>query len=583
MVKARINQFLIFLITAFCVLYYTSASATLQAQVDRNPVAMNESFNLTLQSSNSDSGEPDLSALKQDFAVLGQSKSSSFQIINGQISHNTQWQISLMAKQAGQFQIPAITVGNQSSAPINLTVTAANQTSTTSQNKNVFMEVSASPQTVHVQQQIIFTVRLYSDLSLGDDSSLSDPEFPNMDAVVQRLGTDHPFQVMRNGKAYSVIERRFAVFPQKSGQFSSTPIVFDGSVVETNQNGGFFALNPFNQTTRQLRLSSKTIAFTVQPVPAGNDINQWLPASNLQLTEKWSTNPPKFTVGEPITRMLTITANGLTATQLPTLDSGKIDGLKIYPDQPSLKNGQDGSGIIGTREQKIAYIPTRAGNITLPAIEIKWWNVNTNQQEVARLPARSVTVLPGTTNPTTALPPSPAAPTSTSVTPAPTLAPLHAPSSFGAIAGGSQRWWPWLALLLGAGWLITLLAWWWRSRRHAPHVGINAAKEESPGKLEKRFKEACMENNAVQAKTGLLACARQCWPKTPPSSLTAMARLCEPALAGAIKQLDSALYSKTQAQWQGTDLWNLYTRYKPVCGGNEKGKPDSLEPLYKNS
>jgi len=580
MVKARFNRFLIFLIAALWVLSCTPASASLQAKVDRNPVAMNESFNLTL-SSDGNSGEPDLSALKRDFDVLGQSKSSSFQIINGQISHNTQWQISLMAKHAGQLQIPAIPVGGQSSAPINLTVTTANQAGTAQQSKNLFLEVSAAPQTVHVQQQIIFTVRLYSALSLGEGSSLSDPTFPNMDAVVERLGADHPFEVMRNGQPYSVIERRYAVFPQKSGQFSSTPIVFDGSVVEANQNGGGFMFNPFSQNTRQLRLDSKSVAFTVKPVPPGYDIRQWLPASNLQLTEQWSENPPKFSVGEPITRTLTITANGLTATQLPAMDSGKIAGLKLYPDQPTLKNGQDGNGIIGTREQKIAYIPTRAGNVTLPAIEIKWWNVNTNQAEVTRLPARSITVLPGSPNQVSAPPPSPA-PRVTQA-PASTTLSSNVPRSSGALVSGSQRWWPWLALLLGLGWLITLLAWWWRAHQKTPPPGADAASEETLGKLEKQFRKACMENNAAQAKTQLLAWARQRWRQAPPASLTALARLCEPELADAITQLDGALYAKAQAQWHGDVLWRLFNQHKPGAKPVKTKNTDSLEPLYRNS
>jgi hypothetical protein len=581
MVKARFNRFLIFLIAALCVLSYTQASASLRAQVDRNPVAVNESFNLTLLSSDSSSGEPDLSALKRDFDVLGQSKSSSFQIINGQISHTTQWQISLTPKHAGKLKIPAIPVGGQSSAPINLTVTTPNQAGTPQQSKNLFLEVSAAPQTMHVQQQIIFTVRLYSALSLGEGSSLSDPAFPNMDAVVERLGADHPFEVMRNGQPYSVIERRYAVFPQKSGQFSSAPVVFDGSVVEANQNGGGFMFNPFSQHARQLRLDSKSVTFTVKPVPPSYDIRQWLPASNLQLTEQWSENPPKFTVGEPITRTLTVTANGLTATQLPTLDSGKIDGLKLYPDQPTLKNGRDGNGIIGTREQKIAYIPTRAGNITLPAIEIKWWNVNTNQAEVARLPVRSLTVLPGSQNQVSA--PQPSSPPLTTEAPAsPNLA-TNGPQSSGVLVSGSQRWWPWLALLLGTGWLITLLAWWWRAHPKSPPAGADAASEETLGQLEKQFRKACMENNAPPAKTQLLAWAKQRWRQAPPASLTALARLCEPELAEAIAQLDGALYSKTQAQWHGEVLWSLFNQHKPGGKPVKTKKTDSLEPLYRNS
>ena len=581
MVKARFNRFLIFLIAALCVLSYTQASASLQAQVDRNPVAVNESFNLTLLSSDSSSGEPDLSALKRDFDMLGQSKSSSFQIINGQISHTTQWQISLTPKHAGQLKIPAIPVGGKSSAPINLTVTTANQAGTPQQSKNLFLEVSAAPQTMHVQQQIIFTVRLYSALSLGEGSSLSDPAFPNMDAVVERLGADHPFEVMRNGQPYSVIERRYAVFPQKSGQFSSAPVVFDGSVVEANQNGGGFMFNPFSQHARQLRLDSKSVAFTVKPVPTGYDIRQWLPASNLQLTEQWSENPPRFTVGEPITRTLTVTANGLTATQLPILDSGKIDGLKLYPDQPTLKNGQDGNGIIGTREQKIAYIPTRAGNITLPAIEIKWWNVNTNQAEVARLPVRSITVIPGSQNQVSA--PQPSSPPLTTEAPASTTLSSNAPQSSGVLVSGSQRWWPWLALLLGAGWLITLLAWWWRAHKKTPQAGINTASEETLGQLEKQFRKACMENHAPQAKTQLLAWAKQRWREKPPATLTALARLCEPALADAVTQLDRSLYAKTPTPWQGEILWQRFSRYKPGDIRVKTEKSPALEPLYKNS
>ncbi|HUW29319.1 MAG TPA: BatD family protein [Sulfuriferula sp.] len=582
MVKARFNRFLILVITALCVLYSTQSSASLQAQVDRNPVAVNESFNLTLQSSDNSSGEPDLSALKRDFDILGQSKSSSFQIINGQISHNTQWQISLTPKHAGQLQIPAISLGGQSSPPVSLTVTAASQADTAQQSKNLFVEVSAEPQTVHVQQQIIFTVRLYSALSLGDGSNLSDPEFPKMDAVVERLGTDRPFQVVRNGQAYSVIERRYAVFPQKSGQFNSSPVVFDGSVVEENQGGGGFMFNPFSQSTRHLRLNSKTIAFSVKPVPAGFDSSQWLPASKLQLEEQWSENPPKFTVGEPITRTLTITANGLTASQLPALDSSKIDGLKLYPDQPTLKDSQDGNGIVGTREQKIAFIPTRPGNVTLPAIEIKWWNVNTDKEEVARLPARSISILPGSPNQVSAPPPTPTTPTTEA--PVPSALPTNASQAPGtSIATVAPGWWPWLSLLLGTGWLITLLAWWWQSRKKSSLTETNTAHEETLGQLEKQFKKACLANDASEAKTQLLAWAKQRWRQNPPASLTALARLCEPSLADAVTQLDRALYAQTQAHWQGDALWQLFSQHKPVDIRIKTENSDALEPLYRSS
>jgi hypothetical protein len=45
------------------------ASAALQAYVDRNPVAEDESFTLTLQSDEDLDGSPDLSPLRRDFDI----------------------------------------------------------------------------------------------------------------------------------------------------------------------------------------------------------------------------------------------------------------------------------------------------------------------------------------------------------------------------------------------------------------------------------------------------------------------------------------------------------------------------------
>lgn len=548
------------LICALSLLAATPALASLQAQVDRNPVAMDESFTLTLQSSDG-SGEPDLSVLQRDFDVLGQSKSSSLQIINGQTSRSVQWQISLMPKRSGQLQIPAISVGSQSSQPIELTVSPASQTQA-APGGALFLEVSAKPQVAYVEQQIIFTVRLYRTVDLGNGSSLSDPRFPKMDALVERLGGDRSFQTIRNGQTYSVVERRYAVYAQKSGQFSSAPVVFDGDVIEGNQGGGFFSFDPFGQNSRHLHLSSKTIALSVKPMPAGASGSRWLPASKLLLTEQWSENPPKFTVGEPITRTLTLTAAGLTASQLPSLAGQPIAGLKRYPDQPALKDSPDDQGITGTRVQKIAIIPTRAGNLTLPAIEVKWWNVDADREEVATLPARSITVLPGARQ--AAAPPG-----------------VGPPPQVPTGAAVSAGWWPWLSLSLGLGWLATLLAWVWRARDKSP-PGQPAVTEERLVQLERRLKESCAANDAGAAKSQLLSWAKRRWPEQPPTSLAALARWCDPELAAALGELDRTLYSGVESNWRGEALWQRFSQHRPARKEQRAEQQSSLEALYRS-
>jgi hypothetical protein len=583
MARGKFKRFLVAYIAVLSVFCSGQALASLQAHVDRNPVALNESFNLILQSDDGHSDDPDLSPLKSDFDILGQSKSSSVQISNGQATQSTQWQVSLIAKHGGQLHIPSISISGQSSPPIDVNVSDASQAQTSQDSGDLFVEVSAEPHAVHVQQQIIFTVRLYSAVGLGGGSSLSAPNFPNMDAVVEKLGNDRSFQTARNGLSYSVIERRFALFPQKSGEFNSDPIVFDGNVVDPNQHDGIFMFNPFSRPSHHLRVRSNTVAFSVKPIPAGYAVGQWLPASKLQLEEHWSSNPPTFTVGEPITRTVVETAGGLTSSQLPALDGGTLDGFKLYPDQPQLKDDNDDAGVTGRREQKIAYIPTRPGDVTLPAIEVKWWNTGLNKEEVASLPVRHFTVLPEKPGQASALPPASTQGLDAYMTAGSMDAASSAPTS--RTTHFSAGWWPWLSLFLGVGWCVTLFLCWWRTRKQPGKTGDMVSKrapqrEISLKDVEKQLKKSCLENDPTKAKTLLLACAKHQWPADPPVSLIAIAHRSHPKLAEALTELDRVLYANTKADWRGETLWNLYAARIPETTRKETDKDQALESLY---
>jgi len=572
------KRILFIYVTALSMLSCGQAIAALQAEVDRNPVALNETFNLILHTNDSISGDPDLSALKRDFDVLGQNKSSSVQINNGQLSRSTKWQVSLVAKRSGQLQIPAISVDGQASAPIGLKVMEANQAQNAQQSTNLFVEIGAEPQTVYMQQQVVVTARLYSAVNLGN-GGLSDPNFPGMDAVAERLGADRKFETVRNGQTYGVTERRYALFPQKSGQFAADPIVFDGDVIEQNRNNGPFPFNPFGQTSRHARVRSNVVTLTVKPIPVNYSGDQWLPTGKLQLTEKWSTDPATFTVGEPITRTIELSASGLTAAQLPSVAEGKsIDGFKLYPDQAQLTDDKNDSGITGKRVQKIAYIPTRSGGVTLPAIEVKWWNATAGKEQVASLPSRSFMVLPGkpeASAPTATSAPSPDASAPDTSTPiGSTTVPLVQ-----AETKVSAGWWPWLTLLLACGWSATMFMW-WRSRRKIEKPASTDPRDESLKSLIKHLKIRCAENDAHGSKSLLLQWARLQWPQDPPVSLTAIARSCNSDLAEALTQLDRALYANGEIAWQGARLAQLFSDQNKEQTVAKSASAKALKPLY---
>ena len=69
MVKRKLMRMTTMVVLMLGILNPLPVWSALQAHVDRNPVAEDESFTLTLESSSDVNGSPDLSALRQDFEV----------------------------------------------------------------------------------------------------------------------------------------------------------------------------------------------------------------------------------------------------------------------------------------------------------------------------------------------------------------------------------------------------------------------------------------------------------------------------------------------------------------------------------
>ena len=212
-----------------------SAADGLRAYVDRSTVYTGETVTLTLELSGDGAGQPDLRPLAQDFSVMSTSQGSEIRIINGQRSDTTRWQIVLQPLSTGELPIPSLSIGGRHSQPLTLKVRELPPDVAKRQAESLFIEMELGDvgTGVYVQQQIPLTVRLYTDLPIRD-GTLSDPTPEN--AVVERLGKDRNYAGERNGHRYRVIERHYALFPERSGRLTIPPVEFRGSVPVENRN-----------------------------------------------------------------------------------------------------------------------------------------------------------------------------------------------------------------------------------------------------------------------------------------------------------------------------------------------------------
>jgi BatD DUF11 like domain len=525
---------------------------SVRASVDRASIRENESFTFSLRVEGPVRDEPDVTPLERDFDILSTSTSTRIQIVNGQTQQIAEWQYQLIPNRAGTIEIPPIEVAGIASNALSLDVMPAAAASSGA--ADIFMEVEADPEQAYVQSQIIFTLRLFIGIGTGR-ATLTAPAVDGVEAIVERLGEDNQYQTVRDGRNFIVRERRYAVFPQRSGKLTIGPVTFEAMVIPSR---GFSRVQRFRSDAVEV-----DVLAAVAP-PAGYPDAVWLPAKSLRLEERWSDGDMPLQLGIPQTRTLTIAAEGLLETQLPSLTLQPTEGVRQYADQPELDRELSNTGLDVRRTERYAVIAQQEGDLELAPIELPWWNVTTRRWEVATLPARTISVLPSTE--------SFVEPETTSATaPAPVVEP-------------TSSIWKVVSIVLGIGWMSTAIAWWWsvfrtsrapRARR-ASHPRFHADR-----KIARALLKACNDNDAVGAQALLLQWAALRFPEDPPNTLGAVAATLPEAAAAAVAELESHLYGRQAGAWDGAALAGAFKALQSVARGGADERRDALLPLYR--
>lgn len=574
-------------------------AAPLEARLDRNRVADGEAVVLTLRVSGEISGTPDFSPLVADFDLLNQGQSSRMQFINGRSSSWREWHLTLAPKRLGTLRIPPLQVGSARSDAIELEVLPAAEMASNGPPPPVRLVVEATPEKAYVQGKVVYRVRVLTRAPLRQ-LSLTEPIAAN--AIIERLGPERHSDTYRDGQNYRVSERRYAIFPQRSGQLEIDPPILtaqlpdQGNKTNSLRDRFFGGRDPFADLggvfsqARPIRLRAQRLTVDVQPQPAGTP-TPWLPAESVSLDEAWSPNPPVFRVGEPVTRSIAITAQGVTGAQLPDLGQGQVDGINSYPDKPQVSTRADGDTLVAQKIVKTAIVPVQAGRLTLPAVELAWWDTANRQQRVARIPARTISVEPAAAG--GVQPPGRKQPQRTAgdanTVPVPRQASAADPSAANDAAGeGSSDAgvWPWLAALFALAWLASLFLW-WRARARtavpspaAPEV-VGQRRGDSVVLLPK-IEAACHSNDAKATRQLLLEWSALTWPDQATTRLEQLADRLPGAAAEPLRKLDRALYAAAGESWDGADAWQRLgpllraeIQRNPVPGGE-----NPLPPLY---
>jgi hypothetical protein len=484
-----------------------------------------------------------------------------------------QWTVSLTPRHAGAIDIPALSVGSEKTPPLHVDVGSATAAGTSAsaplpqasalkdQSDRVFIENSIAPDRPYVQQATIYTIRLYFAVTLLD-AALNAPSPDQGD--LRQIGQDQRGSVVVQGRRYETLERHYLLQPEHSGVLHVPAPVFQGRTIP-DLGAGFDDV-----TDTDLRAAGKPIDVQVRPRPA-NAVDPWLPARSLELT----VDRPDGSLhsGEPLSLVVHLSGDGVTASQLPEINLPSMPGVHIYPEPSSTDNHERDGSVQAERTRRFAIVADHAGPLRLPDMTVPWWDVVNDRPAAARLafPVLDLTEGVGSSG-------SRSAPQPTSLA----ASPATASARDGAITtnSASLRIWQLAAAALAA--LLALaLAWGWRRGQRAG-AAMPTDKDEPCGPA--RSKQTLARALTLGETNAIVKALREAAPGSMPDNLGEVARrLDDPAQREAVLAFEAGRWSA-----DGLSLTDQIARLREAFSrpprwavpASSKAHSGALPPLY---
>ncbi|MDE5460334.1 BatD family protein [Bradyrhizobium sp. CSS354] len=212
---------------------------------------------------------------------------------------------------------------------------------------------------------------------LAPNYMTSPPELPGFqvrNAVTRQLQSVNTNE-QRDGVAYAGVQFEYAIYPQEPGSYA----------VSGQKAHIKYAAEP--PATREVDVTLPDVSFEAFIPDAAVELQPFLSAGKLTVEQEVKRSSDQLRAGDAVTRTVTIRAEGTPAMLLPPQSFATIDGLRLYPAQPSLEDRTDGRTDVmtSTRIDSATYMLERPGDYVLPAIDFGWWNVGSGKVETVHL------------------------------------------------------------------------------------------------------------------------------------------------------------------------------------------------------
>ena len=351
--------------------------------------------------------------------LMGPSRSqqSSIQIINGKRTSNssTAFTYILLAGSPGTYTIPAASVEVNGekvfSNAISIKVLPQDQNSGNSGNNgggsasssrsqaagsrisanDLFITATASKTTVHEQEAILLTYKVYTVVNLrqlyGKMPDLKGFHTQEVELPQQKTFTLEHYK----GRNYNTtVWSQYVLFPQQTGKLEIPSITFDGVVAQqTVSDDPFDAFfNGGGYVEVKKKITTPKVVINVQPLPAkpagfSGAVGEFKLASSINATD--------VKTNDAVTIKLTLSGTG-NMKLIGTPEVKFPQDFEIYDPKVTDDYKLTNSGLTGTKTFEYLAIPRHAGNFTIPAVEFTYFDLKSNSYKTLKTEAYNLKV-----------------------------------------------------------------------------------------------------------------------------------------------------------------------------------------------
>ena len=240
--------------------------------------------------------------------------------------------------------------------------------------KELFMTATASRTSVHEQEAILLTYKIYTLVDLRQ----LDGKLPTLDGFqIQEipLPRTKEFSLEHyNGRNYrTVVWSQYLLFPQKSGKLTIPSITYEGVVVTRNQN-----IDPieafFNGQSGLLELKKKitTPALTINVSPLPNKPADFSGAVG-KFTLASSISTQEVDANEAVTLKISVKGSG----NMKLIATPEVNFPKDFDTYDAKVNDNfqlTRTGLAGNKDFEYLFVPRHAGTYDIPAVKFTYFD-----------------------------------------------------------------------------------------------------------------------------------------------------------------------------------------------------------------